>query len=139
MPETTEEKRKIFTKWPRLSQKEKRKRFVKAYKEEKSAIDKLIFKLKPSLKKEIVQLWDEYKNTSTPEARFANQLNVLAVLMQAVLYRKRNKDLPVDWLWEWSFEKCDDPLIFEFIEELKEKFYRGNFIFETVSNFLKIK
>jgi len=139
LPKTKKEGRKIFTKWPRLSKKEKRAIFLRDYKKEKTALEQLTFRLESSLKKEIVQLWDDYKNTRTKEARFVNQLNVLAVLIQALLYQKKDKDLPIEWLWEWAFEKCDDPVILESLEELKKKFYKGNFIFQTISNLLRIK
>jgi putative hydrolase of HD superfamily len=120
------EKRKrkdVFKKWLRLSREEKRKIYLENYKEERAALEKLTSKLKPSLKKEIIQLFDEYKNASTPEARFLSQVNVLAVLLQALLYQKKDKNLQIDWMWEWTLEKCENSAILEFIEALKKKFY----------------
>jgi putative hydrolase of HD superfamily len=119
------EKREIFEKWPRLKKKEKEKIFFEDYQKEKKAIEKLTQKLEPTLRKEIIGLWDEYKNNLTPEARFVNQINVLAVLLQALLYQKKNKNLPIGWIWEWAFEKCEEPVIFEFCETLKEKFSKS--------------
>ncbi len=49
-------------------------------------------------------------------------MNVLAVLLQGLFYKKRYKKLPLDWMWEWAFERCDDPIILEFIEVLNKKF-----------------
>jgi len=119
----TKRERREFFKWPRLSKKEKEKRFFKDYQKERVALKKLTQILPTPLKKEITQLFEEYKTVSTPEAHFLNQVNVLAVLLQALLYQKKDKNLPIDWMWEWAFEKCEDPMIFEFIEELKRKFY----------------
>ncbi|MGB9598733.1 MAG: HD domain-containing protein [Minisyncoccales bacterium] len=116
------EKGKIFQKWPRLSKKEKFKIFFEDFKKEKNALKKLVSKLKPSFKKEILSLWEEYKKNLTLEAHFVNQMNVLAVLLQGLFYKKRYKKLPLDWMWEWAFERCDDPIILEFIEVLNKKF-----------------
>lgn len=119
-----EEKREIFEKWPRLEKKEKEKIFFGDYQKERKAIERLTKKLESDLKKEIIGLWDEYKNNLTPEARFVNQINVLAVLLEALLYQKKDKYLPIGWIWEWAYEKCEDPIIFEFLEELKRRFYK---------------
>lgn len=130
---TKREGRKIFEKWPRLSKIEKEKKFLKDYQKEKTALEKLTQSLPTSLREEIIQLFNEYKNASTAEARFLNQVNVLAVLLQSLQYQKKDKELPVGFLWEWAFEKCDDQMCLEFIEELKRKFYKKSFIFELLN------
>ncbi len=80
----------------------------------------------------MVQLFEEYKTTSTPEARFLNQLNVLSVLLQGLQYQKEDKDLPVDFLWEWVFEKCDNAACFDFMETMKKKFYGRHFFYKVL-------
>jgi putative hydrolase of HD superfamily len=130
LPKTNTEKKKVFIKWPRLSKKEKEKKFLEDYQKEKKALKKLTQKLSFSTKEEIIQLFDEYKTASSAEARFLNQLNVLAVLFQALLYQKEDKNLPVGFLWEWALEKCDNKTCLDFMEELKNKFYGKRFIFK---------
>jgi len=132
LPKEKKARRKVFEKWPRLSKKEKEKKFSKDYKKEKTALQKLTSKLPEPLNEEIVQLFKEYKTTSTPEARFLNQLNVLAVLLQGLQYQKEDKDLPVDFLWEWAFEKCDNAACFDFMEILKQKFYGRRFFYKVL-------
>jgi putative hydrolase of HD superfamily len=122
------EKIKIFERWPRMPKIKKEKIFFEDYQKERKAIEKLTVKLEPDLKKEIVGLWEEYKMNLTPEALFVNQINVLAVLLEALLYQKKDKNLPVGWIWEWAFEKCECPIILKFLEELKEKFYKKSLI-----------
>jgi len=136
LPKDEKERRKIFQKWPRLAKKEKEKIFFEDYQKEKKALEKLTQKLTLSLRKEIVGLWDEYKRNLTPEARFVNQINVLAVLLQALLYQKKDKNLPIAWIWEWAFEKCECPIILTFLEELKGKFYKQNSIKKAFFKFL---
>jgi len=128
LPKEEKEKRKVFERWPRLKKIEKEKIFFEDYQREKKAIEKLTQKLEPTLKKEIIGLWDEYKKNLTPEALFVNQINVLAVLLEALLYQGKDKNLPIGWIWEWAFEKCECPIILKFLEELKEKFYKKSLI-----------
>jgi len=135
LPETKEERRKVFEKWPRLSKKEKVEKFLRDFEREKAVLRQLTQKLPKFLREEMIQLFEEYKMTSTPEARFINQINVLAVLFQALQYQKEDKSVPIDFLWEWAFEKCDNTTCFDFMEELKRKFYRRHF-FARVIRFL---
>jgi putative hydrolase of HD superfamily len=120
---TKKAKKEVFKKWLRLPRKEKEKIHLKHYKKERIALKRLALKLDSPLRDEIIQLFDEYKTSSTAEARFLNQVNVLAVLLQALLYWKKDKNLQIDWIWEWAFEKCDNQICLDFIEELKNKFY----------------
>jgi len=139
LPKEEKERRKIFEKWPRLLKKGKEKIFSEDYEKEKKALEKLTQKLDSSLKREIIGLWDEYKTNLTPEARFVNQINVLAVLLEALLYQKKDKNLPIEWIWEWAFEKCECPTILKFLEELKEKFYKKSLIRKAFFKLLGLK
>jgi len=125
LPKDEQKRKKIFEKWPRLFQKEKQKKFKQDYKKEKAALKKLTKKLEPALREEMLQLFDEYKKLSSVEARFLNQLNVLVVLLEGIQYQKENPQLSIDFLWEWTYEKCDNSLCLDFIEELKKKFYKN--------------
>lgn len=122
LPEDKTEREKILKKMIRLSRKEKEWIFLTDYQEEKRALQKLTQKLNPSLRKEIIQLWQEYRKKSSPEGRFLSQLNILAVLLQGLLYEKKYK-ISTAPLWEYAFEFCDDPLALQLMEEMKKKFY----------------
>lgn len=128
-------KKEVFKKWLRLSTKEKKKYFFESYREEREALQQLTKRLLTTTKEEIMQLFDEYKTTSTAEARFLNQINVLAVLLQALQYQEKDKDLSIDFLWEWAFEKCENSLSLGFIEELKKRFYGKRFIYKFLHSF----
>jgi len=138
LPKTKRERKRFFIKWPRLSKKEKEKKFLEDYQKEKTALKKLTQKLSSSTREEILQLFDEYKTASSAEARFLNQLNVLAVLFQALLYQKEDKDLPIGFLWEWALERCDNKKCLDFLEALKNKFYGKGFIFK-IFNLINFK
>jgi len=123
LPRDERKRREILRKWPRLPEDEKARRFLREYKEEKESFRKLTFNLTPDLKKEIIGLWDEYRRAASPEALFLNQVNVLAVLFQGLLYQKKYKKFAATPLWEWAFEKCDDPITLEFMRNLHKKFH----------------
>jgi 5'-deoxynucleotidase YfbR-like HD superfamily hydrolase len=122
LPRDQRKRREILKKsWHRLPEDEKARRFLREYKKEKRATLKLTSGLEPDLKKEIIGLWDEYRTIRSPEALFLSQVNVLAVLFQGLLYQKRSK-VSANPLWEWAFEKCDDPIILEFLQALHKNF-----------------
>lgn len=120
-PRDKKEFAKILEKAPYSSEYRKTKKFLKDYREEKKSIKRLTFKLPVSLRKEIIQLWDEYRNRSSLEGRFLAQLNVLAILLQGLLYKRKEKNFSVSALWEWVFEICDDPCILALMDGMKEK------------------
>ena len=124
-PKDIQEGKKIFEKWPRLFQKEKQKKFKQDYKKERKALKKLTKNLNQPLREEMLNLFDEYKTLSGPEARFLNQLNVLVVLLEGIQYKKEDPSISIDFLWEWTYEKCDNWLCLDFIEELKKRFYKN--------------
>jgi putative hydrolases of HD superfamily len=113
----TWQKKENFKKWLRFLKEEKTKKFIKQYDKEKNAMEKLTLSLEPELRKEIVNLWEEYRNVSSSEANFLNQINVLAVLFQGIIYHKKYK-INTDPLFEWAFERCDDPILLSFLEKL---------------------
>jgi putative hydrolase of HD superfamily len=114
-------KKETLERIPFLSAKEKTKQFKNDFKKEGAAILKLVRRLEPSLKNEIIQLWKEYRNRESPEARFLGQLNVLAILLQAILYKKQKNNFSINALWELVFEICDDPTALSLIDEMKKE------------------
>lgn len=123
LPKEKKKKRELLKRWPRLSKKEKMKMFIRDFKKEKKAFEKLALRLKRPVKKEIIQLWKEYRTRSTPEGHFLSQLNALAVLLQALSYEEKHKGFSAAPIWEWVFEISDNPVNFKLMEEMKKKFY----------------
>jgi len=118
------EKEKILKRWFRLSRKEKKERFLREYRREKKALEKLTSDLPLYLRSEIIRLWEEFKTKSSPEGYFLGQMEVLVVLLQALQYWERNKKFPIETFWEWAFESSDNPVNFEFMDICKKKFYK---------------
>ncbi len=122
LPKNPQKRKEVLKRMIRLPKKNKREIFLKDYQEEKQAIRRLVSQLNPFFKKEIIQLWEEYRTKSSPEGYFLSQLNVLAVLFQALIYEKKNKDFLAAPVWEWALETVDNPHALNFLRELKEKF-----------------
>ncbi len=123
LPREGKTRKEALKKWVRLSQAEKAEQFAEDFKEEKEALENLSRNLKPPFKKEIIDLWREYRTRSSPEGSFLSQINVLAVLLQNLLYERQNNKFSAAPIWEWAFEKCDNQLCFDFFDEVKKKFY----------------
>lgn len=116
------QKKQILKRIFRMSRKEKEIIFLKDYREEKKSLEKLTSKLKPKLRKEMLQSWHEYRTKSSPEGKFLSQLNVAMVLFQGLIYEKKYKNFSAAPLWEWAFEVSDHPLILELLDAMKQKF-----------------
>ena len=123
LPKDEKERKEVLKKMIRLSRKEKKWIFLTDYKKEKKALEKLTKRLDSSLKKEILELWHEYRTRSSPEAKFLSQLNILTVLLQGLFYEKEYKEFTASPLWEWAFENCTDEICLSLMEEMKKKFY----------------
>lgn len=124
LPKNKKERKKILKRMIRLSKTKKEWVFLQERREEKEALKKLTNNLRIPVKKEIIELWDEYRKKSTPEAYFLSQLNVLMVLLQGLISEKKNKKISSLPLWEWAFEICDDPITIRLMSEMKKKFSR---------------
>lgn len=121
---TEEERRTILKKWIRHSIGDKRELFLSSYNGEKQALQRLVAKLEPSLRKEILYLWEEFKSNQTPEARFVNQVYVAEVLLRALQYWAGDKKFAIEPWWEMAFEFSDSNINLEFMAALKKKFYK---------------
>lgn len=130
---SAQEKRRILSKWIRLSKKEKAESFIDDYKEGLRAVKKLVKPLDVFLQREILQLWDEYMNLSSLEGRFLHQVEIAANLLVALQYAEKDKNFPIEGFWEWAFETVDDVLILKFMEELKKRFHKKKFVFTPQS------
>lgn len=123
LPNNGADRKELLQRMLRLSKKEKEWIFLEDYKEEKKALGKLTAKLTAPLSREIIKLWEEYRTKARPEGYFLSQINVLAILLQALFYEKKDKHFSATPIWEWAFEIFDDSLVLELMEEMKNKFH----------------
>ncbi len=122
LPKNKNGRKEILKRWPLLSEKEKRKIFQEDRKKEEKAIKEIVSGLDSSFGGQIMKLWKEYRDKSSPEGQFLSQLNVLAVLFRGLLCEKRDKHFSAAPIWEWFFQSSDDPMILKIGEEMKKEF-----------------
>jgi putative hydrolases of HD superfamily len=115
-------KEKILERWLRSSEKEKEKKFLKDYREEKKALEKLVLNLPKDFAKEIISLWDECKRSSTAEGKFVNQVYWLVTYLQALQYFAENKKFPIIAWYEQMREFIEDPELLELMSLMENKF-----------------
>ena len=73
LPRNKKKLRELMKTWPRFSTSEKKKKISEKFRKEKKSLQKLISKLPPKPKKEIIKLWLDYEKGLTPEGRFFHQ------------------------------------------------------------------
>ena len=124
LPKDKKKWKEIFNKWPRLSKIKKEKIFLDKYKKENKALKKLISKLPPALKGEIMNLWGDYERGLTREGRFVRQVDRIENLLQALEYWRRDKQFAIEPWWMQIEELIDDSVLIEFTAALEKKFHR---------------
>ncbi|MBZ1345277.1 MAG: HD domain-containing protein [Candidatus Nealsonbacteria bacterium] len=122
LPKDKKKLAKLMRTWPRFSPAEKKRIAEKKYKKEWRAMVKITAKLPLKLKKEIKNLWLDYKKGLTKEGRFANQADKIENLLQALEYWKKHKKPPLMPWWWWAREYFDDPVLIKVMKALEKKF-----------------
>lgn len=120
IPEDEEKKKEFVRKWVRLPKEKKIERHNKKFQMEKEALEKLVKDLPQDLKQEIIDLWHEYEEQSTPEGRFVHQIDRAENLLEAFECFKEEEDFPTRPWWEHAEEVIDDPVILGFLEEIEK-------------------
>ena len=115
--------KKLTEKWPRFSKKEKERIFYEKHKKEDKALKKIIAKLQSLLKKEIINLWNDYEKGLTREGKFVRQVDRVENLLQALEYHQEGKSFAIKPWWIQIEELVDDPVLLEFMAVLEKKFH----------------
>ena len=68
---------------------------------ERKGLKKLLSCLGKGLTREITELWEEYEEGKTPEAKFVRDIDVAEMIIQAHIYHKEgNFKKPLDVFWD---------------------------------------
>lgn len=109
--------------WPKFTPTLKIKREKKKRKMELEALNKLIFQLPKDLKIEIKDLWLEFSEGLTKEARFVKQADKIVNLLQGLEYWKKYGKIQHKLWMRWIKENIDDPVLIKFIKTIEKKFF----------------
>lgn len=121
LPKSKKERDEFVRRWRRLPLAEKEKRYTQKFKKEYNALKKLTLKLPQKLKKEIVDLWLEYQEGGSAEARFVSQVDISENLLEAFEWWKKNKKFPTQPWWEHAEEVIDDLTLLKFLKEIEKE------------------
>jgi len=108
---------------PTLNQRKKLEKIKQ--KPEAKAIKRLIKNLPFKLKQEISNLWLDYENGLTKEARFVKQIDRLANLLQGLIYWKEFGKIEYCLWIRRAKEVLDDPIATDFLKILEKKFVKN--------------
>jgi putative hydrolase of HD superfamily len=86
LPKDEKEWPELFDKWPRATKREKARRHKEKHQREVTSLRKLLGRLPLSVREEILELWLDYEQGKTKEARFVRQVNIIQTLLQALDY-----------------------------------------------------
>jgi putative hydrolase of HD superfamily len=117
-------RKKVLLKWPRWTKREKEEKTREKFERELKSLENMIRDLPLLLKKEIKNLWLEYMEGKTKEARVLRQLDKLENLIQALEYERQDRDFPIGPFWIELRERLDDPDLLKFMKALEDHFYK---------------
>jgi putative hydrolase of HD superfamily len=122
LPKDKKERFKFVRRWPRLSEKNKKIRYLRKFNKEKKSLQKLIKNLPHKEKDEISNYWQDYEFGNSKEGRFVRQIDRAENLIEAFNCWQRDKNFPTLPWWEHADQVIDDPIILNFLKiiELKE-------------------
>ena len=86
---------------------------------EAAGLEQLCSLLPPGLADELTELWTDYAQRRTPEARFAGQIDKLEALLQAIEYRDAGQPADVQNFLLSARESVEHPVLMVFLRELE--------------------
>ena len=115
---------KILDKWPNFTPTQKRKKDLNKYKKEYKSLEKLVSGLPGGLRKEILNLWEDYEKGLSREGRLVKQVDKAENYLQGMEYWAKYGKIRHKLWQRWAEETFNDPVVCEFIEGVKKKFYK---------------
>ncbi len=97
---------------------EKKKGYLEAkHVLEEKAFKKLLLNIPLAMRKEIYNLWDEYEDQETAEAKWLKDLDKLEMALQALDYELEGHDpKKLDQFWEDAQHKIKEPKVLEILK-----------------------
>jgi len=117
--------KEMYTKWVRLPQADKKKFYRRQSNQEQGALRKLTANLPKSLAIEMAALWREFKEGTSREGRFIQQLDMLENFLQAVEYWRNDKTFPIESWWQQMKELMADPTLVRLLTEIDEQLFKN--------------
>jgi len=92
-------------------------------KKEENALKEILSDLKDEEAKEIFNLWKEYEEEKTPEAKFVKEMDTVEMIFQALDYNsKGNYEKPIETFWDnKNMSLIKDKNIKKLIEDIVDR------------------
>jgi putative hydrolase of HD superfamily len=119
------EAKKILEKWPPFTLEQKEEKSKKKREREFRALNKLVANLKGDLKDEMIEIWLDFENGLSQEARFLKQTDKAENFLQGMEYWERYGTIKANLWIRWAKGLFDDPLLVEFEKAVERRFF-GN-------------
>ena len=113
----------VFKKWIRLPKEEKEQFSKQKAEQQRNSLEQLCKHLPDAIANEMKNLWAEFENQSSKEARFVLQIHFLENFLQSLEYWEKDKKFPMESWWHQIKELISEPLLVELMEKLDDRFY----------------
>ena len=90
---------------------------------EEQALQQLTEDLPPTLRRLIVDAWEEYEAGDTPEARLVHQIDKLEALLQANEYRETMPELQIESFRLGAFDRVQDECLVRLMQAINSTPY----------------
>lgn len=123
LPDNKKDVAKILKTWPKFTPQLKKKKEIQKYKEESRCFNRLVSHLPKYFQIELNNLWTDYSQGLTKEARFVKQADKMINFLQGIEYWKKYGKIQHKLWTRWIKETIDDPILIKFIGTIEDKFF----------------
>ncbi len=124
LPDDPEKAKEILKKWPEFTPEMKSKKEKDKFEMELKGLDKLISSLPKKTAQEIKNIWLEYENKLSKEARFVKQADKMINFLQGIEYWKKQGKIQHKLWVRWIKEIIDDPVLLDFLKEIEDNWIK---------------
>ncbi len=112
--------KKVLGRWPNFTSGQKKKKAEEKHKRELKSLKKLVSKLPDDLKKEIINIWQDFDLGLSKEGRFVRQVDKAENYFQGIEYWKRYGKIKHELWSRWAKEIFDDPILIKFFRAVDD-------------------
>ncbi|HEY4694536.1 MAG TPA: HD domain-containing protein [Candidatus Nanoarchaeia archaeon] len=117
--------KKVFESFPWIGMQQEKEIIMRKTLETKGAALERIFRYLPyQFHRELKYLWLEFETGTSPEARFARQVDKIETVIQAMEYYLEDKKISPTSFWLGLKEIIDDPQLSKFVESIDNYYFK---------------
>ncbi len=121
LPKAQKDIFQVASRWRRLDLNKKQQRYNKKYGAQYKVFRKLFANLPSDLRKEAVDLQQDYTRRLSRESKFIAQIDLLEDLLEALEQHKKNKKFPTRPWWEHADEMVESPVLLKFLKKVADE------------------